>query len=437
MFLKRIELTNIRSIEHLAISFEGAGDGGDTRKWTLLLGENGCGKTTVLKAIALLLAGSQALPELLPKPDTWIRLGQTDCSIEACLVTAKKEERKIALRWSRGENIRTIFEKNKEAMDQIDAALEHSNRNYFVIGYGATRRLAGQRSAQPSREIFSHPRAQSVATLFSNDAVLNPIDTWAMDLDYRQSKEGFEAVRRALDDLLPGVSVSRIDRKNRTLLFNTKDGEIPLDQLSEGYQNMAAWCGDLLYRITEVYKDYKKPLSARGLLLIDEIDLHLHPVWQRVLKDFLDHKLPHFQILATTHSPLTAQQAGEGELFVLRRAGGTGPVSAEQYPGAPNTLLIHQVLLSPAFGLNSMDSKKVEDLKGEYASLKAKQDAATLPPPEKKRLSALRDKLTDLPDWSRPTETDRKQAELLAEIKQALKAGPRPPKRTRRPKGRA
>ena len=101
-----------------------------------------------------------------------------------------------------------------------------------------------------------------------------------MDLDYRL-KAGFASVRTRLEDLLPGVSLARIDRRNRELIFATQDGELPLDQLSEGYQNMAAWCGDLLYRITEVYRDYRSPLSARGVLLIDEIDLHLHPVWQR------------------------------------------------------------------------------------------------------------------------------------------------------------
>ncbi len=322
MFLKRIKLTNIRSIEELDLSFTGAD--GDIRKWTLLLGENGCGKTSVLRSMALVVAGSRALPELLPRPETWIRLGAKECAIEAALVTAKGEERSIALRWKRGQHIRDIFGQNQEAMDQIDAALEHSNRNYFLIGYGATRRLAGSRSASPNREAFEHPRAQCVSTLFSNDAVLNPLDTWAMDLDYRRKEEGLDAVRTALKDLLPGVSLTRIDREQRELIFATQDGELPLDQLSEGYQNMAAWCGDLLYRITEVYKDYKSPLSARGLLLIDEIDLHLHPVWQRVLREFLNRKLPHFQIFATTHSPLTAQQAGEGELFFLQTRGPEG-----------------------------------------------------------------------------------------------------------------
>jgi predicted ATP-binding protein involved in virulence len=421
MFLKRIKLTNIRSIKELDLSFTGAD--GAIRKWTLLLGENGCGKTSVLRSIALVVAGSRALPELLPRPEGWIRLGAKECAIEAELVTAKGEERTIALRWERGQHIREIFGQNQEAMDQLDAALEHSNRNYFLIGYGATRRLAGTRSSSPSREAFEHPRAQCVSTLFSNDAVLNPLDTWAMDLDYRRKEEGLDAVRAALKDLLPEVSLTRIDRDQRELIFATRDGELPLDQLSEGYQNMAAWCGDLLYRITEVYKDYKSPLSARGLLLIDEIDLHLHPVWQRVLREFLDRKLPHFQIFATTHSPLTAQQAGEGELFFLRRNDRKGgQAEVEPYPGAPNKLLLHQLLLSPAFGLTTLDSKKVEDMKGEYRSLKARK--STLPASGKRRLSELHDELVDLPEWTRPTKEDKKQVELLEQIQQALKNGP-------------
>ena len=252
---------------------------------------------------------------------------------------------------------------------------------------------------------------------------MNPLDTWAMDLDYRRKEEGLDAVRAALKDLLPGVLLTRIDREQRELIFATPDGELPLDQLSEGYQNMAAWCGDLLYRITEVYKDYKAPLSARGLLLIDEIDLHLHPVWQRVLREFLNRKLPHFQIFATTHSPLTAQQAGEGELFFLQReARKGGPANLEPYPGAPNKLLLHQLLLSPAFGLTSLDSKKVEDMKGEYRSLKARK--SKLPAAEKRRLGELRDELVDLPEWTRPTKEDKRQVELLEEIQQTLRNGP-------------
>ncbi len=403
MFLKRLALTNIRSIERLEMSFETAGN--HVRKWTFILGENGTGKSSILRAIALLVAGSEALPELLVRPDSWIRLGCSECVMEAELVTAEGEERHIALRWGRGQHIRTIFEQNKESMDRLDAALRHGNRNYFTIGYGVSRRCVDSRSVNMFREVFANPRAQCVATLFSSDAVLNPLDTWAMDMEYRRSKAGLETVRQALADLLPGVTLSRIDRENRVLLFSTQDGELPLDQLSDGYQNMAAWCGDLLYRITTTYGDYKRPLAVRGLLMIDEIDLHLHPVWQRVF---------------TTHSPLTAQQAGEGELYFLRRASATGPSQLEAYAGAPNKLLTHQLLLSPAFGLPSMNSKEVEDLRGEYRSLQ--EAGASLSRAQRTRLNQLRDTLSDVPDWTRETELDRRQTALLAKIQETLES---------------
>ncbi len=416
MFLKRIKLTNIRSIEHLEMWFQAEDE--KIRKWSLVLGENGSGKSSILRSIALVVAGSETFPELLDRPDTWIRQGASDCGIEADLVTADGQQRRISLNWARGQNIREIFDKNRAAMDQLDAALSHTNRNYFTIGYGATRRLAGKRSASLRSEVFSNPRAQCVSTLFSNDAVLNPVDTWAMDLEYRRKEQGLEIVRNALADLLPGVRLSRIDRERRELLFHTQDGELPLGQLSEGYQNMAGWCGDLLHRITSTYQDYERPLEARGLLLLDEIDLHLHPVWQRVLRQFLDEKLPNFQIVATTHSPLTAQQAGEGELYFLRRDQ-TGPAELEQYKGAPNKLLIHQLLMSPAFGLSSMNSKEVEDLKNEYRSLKQAEEA--LPADKRERLEELRDELSDIPDWTRASEQDRRQTELLARIEESLK----------------
>lgn len=417
MFLKRISLRNVRSIERLDLSFET--DDAVARKWTLVLGENGAGKSSILRSIALVVAGSEALPELLVRPDSWIRLGADTCSIEADLVTSEGEERHVALQWKRGEKLRDLFDRNRATLDRLDAALAHTHRSYFTVGYGASRRLSGNRSPHMSRELFEHPRAQSVATLFSNDAVLNPLDTWAMGLDYRREREGVEIVRDALARLLPGVTLSRIDREQGELLFQTPDGELPLDQLSDGYQNMAAWCGDLLYRITETYRDYRDPLQARGILLIDEIDLHLHPVWQRVLKDFLHESLPNFQVLGTTHSPLTAQQTAEGELYFLRRENGAGPARLVEYEGAANKLLTHQVLLSPAFGLTSINSKQVEDLKDEYRTLRDREPQG-IRDPEVGRLAELREELSDIPDWTRTTEMDVRQTQLLDRLDATL-----------------
>ncbi len=139
----------------------------------------------------------------------------------------------------------------------IDDAIENAHRNYFVVAYGASKRL--------SNEVFSNFEKSrngcsiNVRNLFDNASTLNPLTAWIIELDYRSGNEGINLVKEALKDFLPGITFNSIDKEKKQVMFETVDGIIPLDQLSDGYQNMAAWIGDLLFRITETFKDYKKP----------------------------------------------------------------------------------------------------------------------------------------------------------------------------------
>ncbi|HYP19456.1 MAG TPA: AAA family ATPase, partial [Chloroflexia bacterium] len=101
MFLRSLVIEDIKSIEHLELPFVTAG--GDTRKWTLLVGENGTGKSTVLRAIAMLLSGSDALAEIVNLPGEWVRLKKDSCRISAELSTAKGELRNVELVIKRGD----------------------------------------------------------------------------------------------------------------------------------------------------------------------------------------------------------------------------------------------------------------------------------------------------------------------------------------------
>lgn len=416
MFLERLVLKNVRSIENLELTFSTAA--GKCRPWTILLGENGAGKSTVLRSIALALAGSDGLPELLPEQDRWIRRGEKEAEIHADLVTADGERRQIALRLRRGQPLGRTFSNNRESLERLDAALMHAPRNYFTIGYGVSRRLAAERGFGYAKSaVMRNPRAQNVATLFSPDATLQSVENWAMDIDYRKPRHSREMLRETFADMLPGIEFEKIDKTNRQLLFRTPDGVLPLEDLSEGYQNIISWCGDLLYRITETFADYKRPLEARGLLLIDEVDLHLHPLWQRKLIHFLQAKLPNFQIFATTHSPLTAHQASEGELFLLRRPDRDTPPQLEPFSGDPRKMLLHQFLLSPAFGLDTADSRHIELLKEEYSQLEHLPKKSA---PQRKRLLAVTESLADAPEWQLNSKQARRRADLLAEIRREL-----------------
>lgn len=422
MFLRSLVIEDIKSIEHLELPFVTAG--GDTRKWTLLVGENGTGKSTVLRAIAMLLSGSDALAEIVNLPGEWVRLKKDSCRISAELSTAKGELRNVELVIKRGDKTRDLFDRNRKSLDDLDRALEHADRNYMTMGYGVSRRVSNEEGTLVNfiRSGGMHTqRAQNIASLFSPDAVLVSLESWAMDLDYREGKQGLSMVRNAMEDLLPDVRFERIDRHQRQLIFSTPDGMVPLRQLSDGYQNVAAWFGDLLYRITEIFKDYKNPFSARGLLLIDEIDLHLHPVWKRQLVNYLTVKLPNFQIVATTHSPLTAHQAGPGELFVMRRPAPTGSAELEQFMGEPRIMALDDFLLSPIFGVETADSLQVEAMREEYGRLSGKRKS-DLTAREKRRLAELRREIGNLPEWGTPSEYEKKELELIEQIKQTLES---------------
>jgi hypothetical protein len=286
-----------------------------------------------LKAIALVTAGSDALGELIGRPDQWIRNGSGGCEIRAVITTAEGEERELTLVMERGNNLRDIFSHNAETLSRIDRAIAHADRNYFVIALGSARRMADGSRYRTPENFYETRRANNVATLFNLDANLTSLENWAVDLDYRDDQKARDVIQTVLHAFMPDVHYDGIDRRSRQLLFNTPDGIVPLDGLSEGYQNIATWVGDVVYRITTQFPDYKRPLIARGLLLIDEFDLHLDHPWQRMLLDFFRNELPNFQIIATTHSPLTARLAAPGELFALHRK--QGVITLEAYASHP------------------------------------------------------------------------------------------------------
>lgn len=371
MYLHRVQIKNFRAIHDMTLDFS---DGEASRRWTVLLGDNGCGKSSVLKAIALVLAGSEALPDLLGEVDDWIRNGQLRAEITLTFATAEGDARKAHLVINRGARRDLVLKDNAAGLEQLDNAIAKAERNYFVAGYGAFRRPPSHDSS--NSQSYGVKRSANVATMFSASRELVSLQQWAIDLDYRRGSEGLGIVADALNKLLPTMEFARIDKQTRQLVMRTLDGDVTLSNLSEGYQAMAAWTGDILYRMSEIFKDWKQPLHARGLLLIDEMDLHLHPLWKRKFVDFLNDAFPNLQIIATTHSPLSVQQCGKGELYVIQRDERAGPVLTP-FGGDPSKMRLSELFLSPLIGLKTLDSPKVEALRNEARKIELQKAKPT------------------------------------------------------------
>jgi predicted ATP-binding protein involved in virulence len=377
MYLLRLEIENVRAIRSMIVDFRASAASSEGRKWTVLLGENGCGKSTILKSIGLVLAGSEALSDLIGEPSQWVRVGEERAKLVATICTATGEERTVSLIINRNDRRDVVIRNNSESLRALDDAIGHADRNYFIAGYGAFRRPpSNSEYSSPTRSRRRRGRSAQLATLFSSDYELVGLEDWALTLDYARGSAGLTVISHALEQLLPGMQFAGIDKSIRSVMMETVDGKIPLAQLSEGYQAMAAWAGDLLFCMTETFKDRNDPLAARGVLLIDEMDLHLHPVWKRSLIDFLNSAFPNLQFIATTHSPLSIQQCREGELFVVRRNETSAPTLVA-FNGDPSQLRLSDLFLSPLIGLETLDSPRVATLVSEAREIELKSGKKT------------------------------------------------------------
>jgi hypothetical protein len=179
----------------------------------------------------------------------------------------------------------------------------------------------------------------SSVSLFNDEAQLRDAEEWLLRIDYSASKDSpikerqshrLAQVKGLLTSILPDVTNIRItqpteERPTPTVEFETFSGWVPLRALGHGYRSMIAWMVDFASRMVERYPDSPNPLAEPAVVLVDEIDLHLHPKWQRELTGHLLRLFPNTQFIVTAHSPLIIQAAGDVgvkvNIAVLRKEG--------------------------------------------------------------------------------------------------------------------
>ncbi|RYF31095.1 MAG: AAA family ATPase, partial [Comamonadaceae bacterium] len=126
-----------------------------------------------------------------------------------------------------------------------------------------------------------------------------------------------EAFGRALGTFLDGFSDPRVEESPLRLRVSKQGEELYLDQLSDGERSLLAIVADLVRRLSLANPELEDPLKGAGVVLIDEIELHLHPTWQRNVIEKLRTTFPNIQFIATTHSPFVIQSLRPGELINL------------------------------------------------------------------------------------------------------------------------
>src|SRR5262249_26323685 len=135
------------------------------------------------------------------------------------------------------------------------------------------------------------------------------------------SERALEVVRKTFrEEFLLHPADIHVDAR-RAWLELTGGPKVPFSALSDGYRSMLALGIDLMRWLLDAFPDSTDPLQERGVVLIDELDAHLHPLWQRHIGEWLLARFPRLQFIVVTHSPFLAQVQAEGNLLLRSRKG--------------------------------------------------------------------------------------------------------------------
>ena len=257
----------------------------------LVIGGNGCGKTTLLKGIALAslgpaVAGSGLFPYHLVRREAG-RPADAGALIEAAFTPSAQDS--VPERVSRVES--RIHIDRRGDLEQFHWAhqddkawhpiFSESSDAFFFVGYGANRRVEKTgRVDEAGRRASSFTRAQRIMSLFEDTYSLRPLSHWLPR--YRERNPGrFSQVRTLINDLLgPERYCFTGEMEDGEYVFQNKGTRVPFPALSDGYRAFLGWIGDLLYHVCMTCPKGKMLRKNQGIVMIDEADLHIHPEWQ-------------------------------------------------------------------------------------------------------------------------------------------------------------
>lgn len=328
-YINEVHISNFFSVENVHLSEIGGA------KEVYFLGENGDGKSLILMAI-------------------YLAFNRHFISDE----TEKEETGKVVdiLKSNKSSNISGIDSKNRQ--------FGETSFGYFsnLFAYGTHR----GRYSTDDAELYGF-----MSLFDSNQTLTNPIswlrDQYLLDLEKKLDSKNMVGEDKDLPGsfsakLLENMFYELLEKnvvikiEGNGISFIEKGTSLNFDQLSEGYKSIIIFVSDLLFRLQKDQPETNRVEDLYGVVLVDEIDLHLHPKWQRVIIKKLRTLLPRVQFMFTTHSPTIIQGASDDAVIyrVYRNSNdGKTRVSDPYFRKDLNHLMINTLLTSPLFGLEN------------------------------------------------------------------------------------
>lgn len=390
-------IENFKSIEGLTVPLPSPPPPGDDVKALkanalMILGENATGKSSILEAIALALASDTARRGLSREASQFM-LGPR-------FLGGKGPSRK--------GRVEIIYEDGRTEILRVEPSWPRGKREEIeppripVFAYGAFRFFL--RSDKRRLE------STSILSLFDPAYVLPNPERWLASL---HGKPQFTEVVRALRSILAvdqEFDVIALDDDGEFCLSiatelpdgSTSSIQTPLIAVSSGFRAVLAMACDIMRGLLDIQGSHSPSLArARGIVLIDEVEAHLHPRWKMRIMSGLRQSLPNVTFIVTTHDPLCLRGMASHEVLALRRIRrrdpepGALPEVVEPLAELPaiDMLTVEQLLTSDLFDLFSTDAADMEESLAQTGDLLALEQAGPLHPAAAEKLATLRAKL--------------------------------------------
>lgn len=306
-----------------------------------LLGENGVGKSSILKCLALALYDRRAHRQLAVDVAGLLNEGEREGWVRVTFDTQMCNQVRVTRN-----------------------GIEFGNSDpvpMLLLAYGPTRLLP-----TPLHKHAPESEMSQAKNLFDPFVPLRDPGRWLNSLDDSQFDYAAAAIK-ALLQLRDDCRLHRTDDANSPISLEMFGSRHPLERLSHGYRSVLAMVCDVM---ATLFSRWQSIDAAQGVVLVDELENHLHPAWKLRLVDSLRRAFPRIQFIVTTHDPLCLRGFEAGEVVLLRRqTDSSGSTAVLQELPAVSDMRIDQILTSSYFGLRSTVDPAVELLFDEYYTL--------------------------------------------------------------------
>jgi predicted ATP-binding protein involved in virulence len=420
MQINRLTLTNFRAFEQAEFEFQPG--------MNLLVGINGVGKSTVLDALRIMF--SQILPQFTASKSRPENFSVDDIRVGSGALTAELEFKAANIDFNylvhkpREQFIirdTEVGEEGEEIYDLVEQQVLSPGKNEIpkhlkidlkkpLVVYFSTRRSLANMAAPNKQSIVGNQSTAFANALSHRELRLREFAEWllvqeTMEREGKQLAEQYISVlNNAVTNFLDTCTgLEPVTEPTTTLLLNKGGIKLDVRWLSDGERAILALILDLARRLSQANPELENPLQdGKAVVLIDELDLHLHPRWQRNIVNKLTTTFPNCQFIATTHSPQIIGEVESESILIIER--GEQPFRPDQSLGMDSNWILRYLM--EASDRDWETEKNLEEISQLIKN--EKYDEAT------DKIDQLRDQIGDFPELVR-LETRIDRIRLLGE----------------------